>query len=76
MLDPDTEKDEFNKLVAEVTNKYGGEVKGYKAILDKSAGYQQSDSINSSPMKPPNSAPCLSTRCRTSSSSRKFPRLI
>jgi hypothetical protein len=35
MIDPDTQKDEFNKLVAEVTNKYGGEVKGYKAILEK-----------------------------------------
>ena len=35
LLDPDTEKDEFNKLVSEVTNKYGGAVQGYKAILDK-----------------------------------------
>ena len=35
MIDPDTEKDEFNKLVSEVTNKYGGAVQGYKAILDK-----------------------------------------
>jgi hypothetical protein len=34
VIDPDTEKDAFNKLVAEVTNKFGGEVKGYKAILD------------------------------------------
>ena len=34
VLDPDTQKDQFNKLVAEVTNKYGGEVKGYKAILE------------------------------------------
>src|SRR5450432_1505329 len=33
LLDPDTQKDEFNKLVADVTNKYGGEVKGYKEIL-------------------------------------------
>lgn len=35
LLDPDTQKDEFNKLVSEVTNKYGGAVQGYKAILDK-----------------------------------------
>src|ERR1700728_30104 len=35
LLDPDTEKDEFNKLVSEVTNIYGGAVQGYKAILDK-----------------------------------------
>ncbi|HEY1923194.1 MAG TPA: hypothetical protein VGG44_10635, partial [Tepidisphaeraceae bacterium] len=35
VLDPDIQKDEFNKLVADVTNKYGGEVKGYKETLDK-----------------------------------------
>ena len=35
VIDPDTQKDEFNKLIADVTNKYGGEVKGYRAILDK-----------------------------------------
>jgi hypothetical protein len=35
LIDPDTQKDEFNKLVSEVTNKYGGAVQGYKAILDK-----------------------------------------
>lgn len=35
LLDPDTQKDDFNKLVEEVTNKYGGAVQGYKAILDK-----------------------------------------
>jgi hypothetical protein len=35
VLDPDTQKDQFNKLVADVTNKYGGEVKGYKTILEK-----------------------------------------
>ena len=35
VLDPDTQKDEFNKLVTEVTNKYGGEVQGYKKILDQ-----------------------------------------
>ncbi|HEX4055216.1 MAG TPA: Gldg family protein [Tepidisphaeraceae bacterium] len=34
LLDPDTQKDDFDKLVAEVTNKYGGEVKGYKEILN------------------------------------------
>jgi hypothetical protein len=34
VLDPDTQKDQFNKLVADVTNKYGGEVKGYKTILE------------------------------------------
>ena len=34
LIDPDTEKDAFNKLLADVTNKYGGEVKGYKTILD------------------------------------------
>jgi hypothetical protein len=34
LLDPDTQKDEFNKLVSDVTNKYGGEVKGYKEILN------------------------------------------
>lgn len=35
VIDPDVEKDKFDKLVAEVTNKFGGEVKGYKAVLDK-----------------------------------------
>jgi len=35
MIDPDTDKDAFNKLVSEVTNKYGGAVQGYKVILDK-----------------------------------------
>jgi hypothetical protein len=35
MIDPDTQKDDFNHLVAEVTNKYGGAVQGYKAILEK-----------------------------------------
>jgi hypothetical protein len=34
LVDPDTDKDRFKKLVEEVTNKYGGEVKAYKAILD------------------------------------------
>jgi hypothetical protein len=34
MIDPDTQKDDFNKLVAEVTNRFGGEVKGYKAVLN------------------------------------------
>jgi len=34
LLDPDTDKDRFKKLVEEVTNKYGGEVKAYKAVLD------------------------------------------
>jgi hypothetical protein len=34
LIDPDTDKDRFKKLVEEVTNKYGGEVKGYKAVLD------------------------------------------
>jgi hypothetical protein len=38
VLDPDTQKDEFNKLVTEVTNKYGGEVQGYKKILDQLPG--------------------------------------
>jgi hypothetical protein len=35
LLDPDTQKDDFNKLVEEVTNKYGGAVQGYKALLEK-----------------------------------------
>ncbi len=34
MFDPDTEKDRFNKLVSDVTNRYGGEVKGYKSLLE------------------------------------------
>jgi len=32
MLDPDTQKEEFGRLVAEVTNRFGGEVKEYKAV--------------------------------------------
>ena len=39
-IDPDTQKDRFNKLVEEVTNRYGGEVKGYKAVL---AGLKDQD---------------------------------
>jgi hypothetical protein len=34
MIDPDTQKDDVNKLVTEVTNRFGGEVKGYKALLN------------------------------------------
>jgi hypothetical protein len=34
MLDPDTQKDEVNKLIADVTNRYGGEVTDYKALLN------------------------------------------
>lgn len=44
MLDPDTERDQFAKLVSDVTNRYGGEVKGYKAILDNLQG--KSDQIS------------------------------
>lgn len=33
LIDPDTQKDEFNKLVDDVTNKYGGEAKDYKQLL-------------------------------------------
>lgn len=33
MIDPDTQKDEFNNLVAEVSNRFGGDVNSYKAVL-------------------------------------------
>jgi hypothetical protein len=33
LFDPNTDKDRLNKLIADVTNKYGGEVKEYKALV-------------------------------------------
>jgi hypothetical protein len=37
MIDPDTQKDEFNNLVAEVSNRFGGDVKEYKSVISDSA---------------------------------------
>jgi len=34
MLDPDNQKDDFNKLVQDVTNNFGGEAASYKKFLD------------------------------------------
>ncbi|MDP9175349.1 MAG: Gldg family protein [Planctomycetota bacterium] len=33
LINPDTDKDRLTRLIGEVTNKYGGEAKGYKALL-------------------------------------------
>jgi hypothetical protein len=33
MLDPDTQKDDVNKLVADVTKRFGGDVKAYQDLL-------------------------------------------
>ncbi len=33
MLDPDTQKDQVNDLINDVTRRFGGEVKGYKDVL-------------------------------------------
>jgi hypothetical protein len=44
VIDPDTDRDKVNKLIADVTNKYGGEVKDYKAILDDLS--PQIDAVN------------------------------
>jgi len=34
VIDPDADKDKVNKLIAELTNKYGGEISAYRAFVD------------------------------------------